>query len=252
MKVIEAFTWGYWGWGTRVAELLTGTDAVEHARGFLPPIFVDIRYKRAVRAPGFREAAFPRIAGAARYRHMPQLGNKNIGSRARAALADPSKAKELLALIFEEAAKNRRVILFCSCKSPDERCHRFLAADALQAEASRAKRRMRIHEWPGIYPKRKVHQVVKADARCADALDRKLKWIPLPASLPLAEVAALPWGAVLRFDRRGFLGFARIGRLSHRGGAWCVEKLEWSNKPDDVTAMADRAHRQRVRLRLDG
>ena len=58
MKRLTAFTWGYWGWGTHTNEFVDVVDAVERSRSFRPPIFVDIRFSRSVRAPGFREGAF--------------------------------------------------------------------------------------------------------------------------------------------------------------------------------------------------
>ncbi len=39
-------------------------DAVEHARGFAPPLFVDVRVRRSVRALGFRDRAFTAAAHA--------------------------------------------------------------------------------------------------------------------------------------------------------------------------------------------
>lgn len=46
MRSIDYFTWGYWGWGTNVPELLRGVDGAERASGFKPPFFVDIREAR--------------------------------------------------------------------------------------------------------------------------------------------------------------------------------------------------------------
>jgi hypothetical protein len=47
------FTWGCDGWGNHTADLAEAVDAVETSRGFQPPIFVDIRIERSVRAAGF-------------------------------------------------------------------------------------------------------------------------------------------------------------------------------------------------------
>ena len=52
------FTWGYYGWGNATSQLVEMVDAVERARGFAPPMFVDIRIRRAVRAKGFQGDAF--------------------------------------------------------------------------------------------------------------------------------------------------------------------------------------------------
>jgi len=48
------------------------------ARGFQPPIFVDIRIRRSVRAAGFTGSAFERLVGQDRHRWMKSLGNKFI------------------------------------------------------------------------------------------------------------------------------------------------------------------------------
>jgi len=47
------FTWGYYGWGNHTPDLVKAVDAVETSRGFQPPMFVDIRIRRSVRAAGF-------------------------------------------------------------------------------------------------------------------------------------------------------------------------------------------------------
>jgi hypothetical protein len=46
------FSWGFWGWGTSTPQLVEATDALEAARGFNPPVFVDTRLLRSGRAPG--------------------------------------------------------------------------------------------------------------------------------------------------------------------------------------------------------
>ena len=57
------FTWGYYGWGNHTPSLVEAVDAVETERGFQPPIFVDIRLRRSVRAAGFTGQAFERLVG---------------------------------------------------------------------------------------------------------------------------------------------------------------------------------------------
>jgi hypothetical protein len=37
MAMIEAFMWGYWGWGGSTQELVEAFDAAEAQRGFDPP-----------------------------------------------------------------------------------------------------------------------------------------------------------------------------------------------------------------------
>ena len=54
--MLTLFTWGYWGWGgsTRsTRKLVQAVDLAEKKRKHKPPIFVDIRLRRSVRAKGF-------------------------------------------------------------------------------------------------------------------------------------------------------------------------------------------------------
>lgn len=74
MKPITVFSWGYWDWGNATRELVRAVDAVEAARGFNPPLFVDARFSRSVRAKGFNGNAFAQVVGSARYEWMQGLG----------------------------------------------------------------------------------------------------------------------------------------------------------------------------------
>ena len=60
---ITIFKWGYDGWGNATKTLVRSVDAIERARGYESPIFVDIRYSRSVRAIGFRDHAFEKLLG---------------------------------------------------------------------------------------------------------------------------------------------------------------------------------------------
>ena len=58
MRKITLFSFGYYGWGNWTPKLVEAADAIERCRGFRPPIFVDIRIRRNVRAVGFNGTAF--------------------------------------------------------------------------------------------------------------------------------------------------------------------------------------------------
>ena len=75
------FTWDYYGWGNHTPQLVEAVDAVERSRGFEPPIFIDIRIRRNVRAKGFVGNAFENLMGPSRHRWMKSLGNKFIQTR---------------------------------------------------------------------------------------------------------------------------------------------------------------------------
>ena len=96
------FSWGYEGWGNATKELKEAVDAVELARGFKPPVFVDVRLRREVRAIGFRGAAFAQTVGKDRYVWMKCLGNLRIAQhRGGIEIAEPSAAQDLLKLALE-------------------------------------------------------------------------------------------------------------------------------------------------------
>jgi hypothetical protein len=116
MRQVTAYSWGYGGWGTHTKELVASVDAIERSRGRRPPIFVDIRFSRAVRAPGFRGAAFKKTVGRGRYQWLKKLGNAKIGSGHRGVkIVDPTGAVDLLQIVVNAAKKRRRVIFFCAC-----------------------------------------------------------------------------------------------------------------------------------------
>src|SRR5438874_12696499 len=115
MEPLTLFSWGYWGWGTCVPRLMEAVDAAEAARGYRPPMFVDIRISRSVRAPGFRGEAFAKLVGASRYVWMDDLGNEAIVQRGELRIKNPDAAEILFDLATEHAKKRQRVVFFCAC-----------------------------------------------------------------------------------------------------------------------------------------
>ena len=77
-SVYEAHSFGYWGWGHHAKKLVRLVDYVEAVAGRKPPIFVDIRIRRQVRAINFSGRNFEKIVGKNRYLYMPELGNRAI------------------------------------------------------------------------------------------------------------------------------------------------------------------------------
>ena len=67
MNQITMFMWGYWGWGSVADKFVESVDALEASRGFKPPLFVDIRLSRSVRAKLFNGKAFEQLVGSSRY-----------------------------------------------------------------------------------------------------------------------------------------------------------------------------------------
>src|SRR6478736_5910064 len=110
MQTITLFTWGYYGWGNHTPQFVKAVDAVEANRDFRPPIFVDIRIRRSVRAAGFTGSAFEELLGKDRHRWMKSLGNKFIETRTGPdiQIAEPTAADELLDLAVDLARRKQR------------------------------------------------------------------------------------------------------------------------------------------------
>lgn len=245
---VLAFSWGYHGWGNHTVDLVRTVDEIESSRGFAPPLFVDVRLSRSVRAAGFREKAFERQLND-RYMWMKGLGNRAIADASldRAVLEDPSQAQALLELIVERAARRQRVIFFCSCPSPLARssCHRGLVAKTILAAAKRRKVSLTVHEWPGGSP-----QVSKLDV--SPELMRRMQSIkdetiaalqvPVPSAVTPAMAAALPHLSILRL-RCGadeLIGASAAAVMTARGWRFPILDLWEPDALDEIQGALDR------------
>jgi hypothetical protein len=155
--MITTFPFGYWGWGTNVNHLVDMIDESEAEAGFNPPVWVDIRHSRDVRATGFRGDALKLLVGDARYVWMQELGNSAIDTDrpAEVKLNNPNAVSKLLALAVDKANEGRRLLFFCACHFPyfaPIDCHRAVVAELLIREARRAKVSLEVKEWPGGNP----------------------------------------------------------------------------------------------------
>ena len=93
MPGLTLFSSGYYGWSTATKQLIKTFNAVEAVRGFHPPLFVDIRFGRSVRAPGFRQKVFEKQIGQANYRWMKPLGNKAMKESGPPRIYRPGSSK---------------------------------------------------------------------------------------------------------------------------------------------------------------
>ena len=139
---ITLFSFGYYGWGNHTPQLVEAVDAVEHSRGYEPPIFVDIRIRRSGRAAGFIGHAFEKLLGPILYRWMRALGNESILNKTDPPIqiADPAAAGGLLdlALDLDSAGNKQRLLFFCSCQWPrdgETLCHRTAVAELVLESA---------------------------------------------------------------------------------------------------------------------
>lgn len=226
---LQAFTFGYWGWGSATAELVRMVDASEAARGFAPPVFVDVRISRNVRAQGFLGGAFGDTVGRDRYVWMPDLGNQNIldGARGHTAprIARPAAAADLLDVIEGAAAHTRRVLFFCACPIPAE-CHRTPVA-ALLVDAARARgTALTVTEWPGALATEPTLVVDEAGRRAA--FSRGKARIPLGPTPDLATLGRIGWGTVVELRWAGKTpgrAFVAAGSPGFARGQWHLEQL---------------------------
>src|ERR1043166_2066460 len=194
-KPLTIFTWGYWGWGNHTSEFGKAVDAVERSRGFKPPIFVDIRIRREVRAKGFNGDAFGSVVGKSRHRWVQDLGNEEILTGGKGIrIRKPRAAAELLAEAVRFASENRRLIFFCS-REPPCWCHRSTVAKLVLKYARKQKIPAQVVEWPGGNPTSIDVFVSEKDLKM---LGKAQTSIPLTNATPLARYAGLPWGSVAR------------------------------------------------------
>lgn len=246
------FTWGYWGWGQATSQLVEAATAVERARGFEPPIFVDLRFHRDVRAAGFRGSAFADVVGRDRYVWLPRLGNAAIrGSTQRDRsfrIADPEAAIELLDLAESAARANRRVVAFCSCWSPllDGRlhCHRCIVADLVRRVTIAKHVACEVEEWPGG-----VRRIVgwRVSVEECTAVLRGRKSIALDHRLAFVDACALAYGSLLVGQTldgvggfRAVLGPARYSRGNWKLPLFARRGLDDNTANEDFSAAAEK------------
>lgn len=237
MSAVRLFTWGYWGWGTTARQLVEAADAVEAARGFLPPVFADIRWKRQGRAADFVGGRFEALLGGERYRWLQGLGNKAIDDGGME-IARPQDAGLLLDLATAAAVERRRVVFFCAChepKRPPRECHRCEVARLVLAEAGLRGAKAETVEWPGGEPERRA---IDMPAEAFAKVRRGAKTVPLGDSPDLAGWGGLPWYSVVTVrERTGADAVAvRCGPAVYRGG-WCLPVFGEAVEPDDADSL---------------
>jgi hypothetical protein len=243
MAGLSAFSWGYEGWGNAVPQLLESTASAEKRRGFERPFFVDVRFRRSVRAAGFRDKSFERLAGSSNQVWMPKLGNKNILTGEDMALADPVAATGLLELIQELYVERRRVIFFCACKAPaaPDECHRWLVTRELLARTKTSGIELTVEEWPGGKPSGGIDLRTTGDEAANRALRANRKWIPLPSTLSQDVAASLPWGSVIQLSSAGEEYFVVTGPSHFRAGRWVLPAFSWTTEESGVEELVAEA-----------
>ena len=228
------FTWGYYGWGNHTPDLVEAVDAVETSRGFQPPIFVDIRIRRSVRAAGFTGPAFERLLGQDRYRWMRSLGNTFIETRTGPdiQIAEPTAADELLDLAIEKDRHKQRLLFFCSCQWPkcDGKiaCHRATVAELVLKAATKRGVHVEVVEWPGGDPKRIDLEVTPKDFA---AVTKGRRTVPLGKRVDLAQVAGLPWSSRAKLHSGEETLHRVVGPAISQTSGWSLPVLHGSLDP---------------------
>jgi hypothetical protein len=230
------FTFGYYGWGSCTLQLVQAVDAVEKSQGFEPPIFVDIRIRRTVRAKGFVGNAFEKLLGPSRHRWMKSLGNKFIQTRTGPdiQIAEPSAANDLLDLALESARYQQRLLFFCSCQWPrcdgEIACHRTTVARLVLEAAKRRGEPVEVVEWPGGDP-RQIDLDVTPQVFAAVRKGRMT--VPVGKQPDLAEVAGLPWCSIAMLHSDGEKLHRVVGPA-----IWQTDKWSLPVFPPDADGLA--------------
>ena len=225
MGRMTIFSWGYYIWGNATPQLVDAVDAVETSRGFEPPIFVDIRIRRNVRAKGFVGNAFEKLMGPSRHRWMKSLGNKFIQSRTGAfiQIAEPSAADTLLDLALESAKNKQRLLFFCSCQWPmcdgEIACHRTTVSELVLQAAQRRGESVEIVEWPGGEP-RQLDLNVTPEVFASIRKGRMT--VPLGKQPDLAVVGSLPWGSIATVHSAADKLYRIVGPAIWQTDKWCL------------------------------
>jgi hypothetical protein len=227
MTVTRIFSFGYYGWGNHTSQLVQLVDGVEQQRGFKPPVFVDIRIRRSVRAQGFNGPAFERLLGPERHRWMRSLGNLHILSRTGPPIqiAEPTAANDLLDLALELHRRRRRVLFFCGCQWPrldgEIHCHRCTVALLIRDAAERRGQPVEIVEWPGGEPIALALDVAPQQLRAA----RSRTSIPVGPAPDLGHLGGIPWASRVELRADDLALVRLVGPASRQGGAWSLPIL---------------------------
>jgi len=231
MKKISMFSWGFSGWGNSTPELVAAVEAAERKRGFKPPIFVDIRFRRTGRAKGFKEHTFEDLLGWRRYRWMPTLGNSAIGTgKGGVNIASPKAARQLLDVALEASDRSARVIFFCACESPFASwCHRLHVTKLLRREARLRQIPLDVSEWPGGQPSARPLSL-RVSPETFRGLLKGRATVPLSHKRAPSDFAGIPWGSLVRVKAGTDEVVVPVGPAAYRSGSWGLPTF-WDEDP---------------------
>jgi hypothetical protein len=198
--MLKVFSFGYWGWSKRVNYLVEMVDGFEAEAGFHPPIWVDIRHRREVSAPGFRGDALKNIVGGDRYVWMQELGNgaMETDQATTVKIDNPKSVSKLLQLAQDKAYEGRRLLFFCACHFPYYApidCHRATVAELLVRESQNDQIPVEVVEWPGgkpAYIQAEINKpLFRAIANGRNLVPLESLKTPVPRVLPYCSIMEL-------------------------------------------------------------
>ena len=232
MKAMQVFSWGYANWGRATGQLVAATSEVERQRGFQAPVFVDVRLRRAVRAPGFVGNAFRDVVGDEHYFWMPDLGNASILTGGKNRIARPAAAEELLDLVVECLRDGARVIFLCSCESPFglQWCHRRQVAELLRDAAKRRRVELRVSEWLCERPSAES-RVVRVSPEILRKVEKGAAQVSLGTTRMPEELVGLPWGSIVTLRAGAQKLPVAVGPAAFRAGSWVLPRLPSDEEP---------------------
>lgn len=249
-KALTAFTWGYWGWGTKVEHFLAAAAAHERTAGFEPPAFADVRIRRSVRAEDFRDNNFGKIVGPDRYKWFPGLGNAMVAAGGEGIqIAKPEDAQDLLDYIEAHAKANRRVLFFCACEFIKQdgkpHCHRHAVADLLLVAARERGIALTVVEWPGDEPE-------ELEVECDQYVKKTLanSAVAIGPGLPEDGLATLPWGSLVYFQcKEDAVTPITTGPAVYEKGLWRLPVFDRPHQTDKELEGMNKRARQFRKLR---
>jgi hypothetical protein len=253
--MLTVFSWGYEGWGNSTAELIRAFDAVEAERGYEPPVFVDIRLRRQVRAVGFREDTFERRLGRERHRWIRGLGNAFIETREGSMrLKAPGDIHELLGVALAQQAQKRRVLFFCSCGSPWEsgNCHRGLVRQVLLRAAGKLGVPLTVQEWPGGALPSTAKESLKVEPEVLASLRGGGQAVRLGTRMPPVPLLGLPHGSLVTLRSGGESQLVSLAPARFSAGEWRMPVFVQPVAPGDTRErLLTQARKLRRDMRLE-
>lgn len=251
MTRLQLFSWGFSGWGNATRQLVAAIDAAERQRGFTPPMFVDIRFKRSGRAAGSVTMSSRTSSAGAATVGCGFSGTRTSETGQRAEIESPSAVHQLIDLARDAADRGSRVIFFCAYESPTRTCHRHIVSARVRRVARHRGLQVQIQEWPGGSPSRSP-VVVRVRPKVLTNVRRGAKRVPLDQKRVPVRWTGIPWGTIVVL-RAGQEELAvAVGPAQCRAETWFLPIFceQEGGRPAGVGTLPGKVARMRRRYKL--